>query len=117
LQACRDAGCHIAIDDFGIGYSSLSYLHYFPINMLKIDKAFVQDMCHDSSAYVLIKSIIALGQSLNMAVVGEGVETADEAGQLAALGCDGGQGFYYTRPIPAGELEAYLQCSADTAPS
>ena len=114
LQECRDAGFRIALDDFGIGYSSLSYLHYFPLDMMKIDKAFVQDMCHNESAYVLIRSIIALGRSMNMTVLGEGVETGDEARELAGLGCEKAQGFYYAKPLTAEQLRetpAIYSCS------
>ncbi len=100
LQACRDEGIGISIDDFGTGYSSLSYLYYFPIDTLKIDQSFIRAMQKDSRSHELVKSIVALAKSLNLACVAEGVEHPEEADLLREMGCENAQGFYFARPIP-----------------
>ncbi len=104
LLMCRKAGMGIAIDDFGTGYSSLSYLHYFPIDTLKIDQSFIRDMHKDEGAMELVKSIIALGKNLKMAIVAEGIEDKEEAKALRDLECDLAQGYLYARPMPEREL-------------
>ncbi len=100
LKMCRKAGMSIAIDDFGTGYSSLSYLHYFPIDTLKIDQTFVRDMGKNEASLELVKSIIGLGKNMNMKIVAEGIETAEEARNLKDLGCDFAQGYFFARPMP-----------------
>lgn len=101
LRKLREAGFSIAIDDFGTGYSSLSYLNRFPIEKIKIDRSFVIDMGRSKSADVLVSSIVQLGRSLNMRVIAEGVETADQWLRLAAAGCNEFQGYLASRPVPA----------------
>ncbi len=98
LSMCRKAGLGISIDDFGTGYSSLSYLHYYPIDTLKIDQSFIRNMLQDDTSMELVRSIVALGQNMNMKIVAEGVETAEEAEALKKLGCERVQGYYYSRP-------------------
>jgi len=93
-------GVKIAIDDFGTGYSSLSYLKRFPIGTLKIDQSFVRDMTNDAGDAHLVNAIIAMGHSLNISVVAEGVETHEQLALLRGNGCDLGQGFYIGRPMP-----------------
>lgn len=98
LNMCRKAGLVIAIDDFGTGYSSLSYLHYYPIDTLKIDQSFIRNMIEDKTSRELVKSIISLGQNMNMKIIAEGVEHAEEAQALLEMGCERGQGYYFSRP-------------------
>lgn len=99
LDMCRKAGMNISIDDFGTGYSSLSYLHAFPINTLKIDQSFVRDMHKNESSLELVRSIISLGQNLNMSVIAEGVEQIEEAQLLREMGCQYAQGFFFAKPM------------------
>lgn len=108
LQALNALGIDIAIDDFGTGYSSLSYLRRFPINKLKIDRSFVRDICSDEDDAKMIASIITLGQSLNLQIVAEGVETDEQMEFLRAHNCDQVQGYYISRPIAA---EKFAQLS------
>lgn len=104
LEACVEMGLGVALDDFGTGYSSLSYLHAFPIGTLKIDRSFVCRICDDRRSRELAKSIIALGKSLQMAVVAEGIEQEAEHILLRSFGCEYGQGFFYARPAPLNEV-------------
>lgn len=109
LQTFRDAGIQIALDDFGTGYSSLSYLHDFPVDILKIDQRFIRNMVHDKRKLDLVESIISLSKSLNLSIVAEGVETRQQARLLRELQCDYIQGYYYSPPIPEGEILAFLE--------
>lgn len=104
LEMCRQAGLKIAIDDFGTGYSSLSYLHTYPINTLKIDQSFVRDMLKNPVSQELVKSIITLGQNLNMTITAEGVEHKEEGQVLRDLGCQSAQGYYFAKPLPEKDL-------------
>jgi EAL domain-containing protein (putative c-di-GMP-specific phosphodiesterase class I) len=101
LQALRRMGIRLAIDDFGTGYSSLSYLRRFPMDVLKIDRSFTRDACEDSA---LLHAIVAMGESLGLVLVPEGIEEPEQADALRALGCRLGQGFLFGRPVPASEL-------------
>ena len=98
LLRLRKAGVLVQLDDFGTGYSSLSYLHRFPIHSLKIDRSFIADLNKESSSGAVVKAIIALAASLNVEVIGEGVETPAQRDALIAMGCTIGQGFLYSRP-------------------
>ncbi|MBV2235447.1 MAG: EAL domain-containing protein [Sterolibacterium sp.] len=109
LQQLKDTGLHISVDDFGTGYSSLAYLKRFPIDTLKIDRAFVRDLADDANDVSIAKAIITLAHSFNLKVVAEGVETEDQLALLAANHCDIIQGFYFSRPLPASEATAMLQ--------
>jgi len=104
LTAVRELGFRVYLDDFGTGYSSLSYLKRFPVDTVKIDKSFVRDMGDDSSDLALVQAIIAMASSLGLTVVAEGVETAAQADLLRDLGCQYGQGYYFSRPVSAGEF-------------
>lgn len=104
LAMCRKAGLGISIDDFGTGYSSLSYLHYYPIDTLKIDQSFVRNMLQDKTSKELVKSIIALGTNMNMTIIAEGVEYAEEAELLKNMGCSLAQGYYFSRPHSEKEI-------------
>lgn len=98
----------LGIDDFGTGYSSLSYLHRFPIDTLKIDRSFVVAMGSSDSTDELVKTIVALGHNLGMDVVAEGIETAAQSQRLTDLRCEYGQGYFFSRPVPALAAEALL---------
>jgi EAL domain-containing protein (putative c-di-GMP-specific phosphodiesterase class I) len=101
LKKIKNLGIHICMDDFGTGYSSLSYLRQFPIDSLKIDKSFVDDIEEkgDNSA-ILLNTIIAMGQTLNLHVIAEGVEEAFQMEYLAKRGCSYYQGYYFSKPVP-----------------
>lgn len=104
LSALRALGVRLSVDDFGTGYSSLSYLHQFPVDILKIDKSFIQLLDSDSSSLSIVKAVLAMADSLGLAVVSEGVETAAQAGLLRQLGCDLLQGYYLGYPQSPLEL-------------
>ena len=109
LQNITAMGVRVSIDNFGTGYSSLSYLKRFPINVLKIDQAFVREVTSDPDSAAIVKAIITMAHSLRLSVIGEGVETQ---GQLAFLGnhqCDEIQGYLFSKPVPAEELSRLLQ--------
>jgi diguanylate cyclase (GGDEF)-like protein/PAS domain S-box-containing protein len=105
LDQLRSFGVRLGIDDFGVGYSSLSYLHRFPLDILKIDKVFV-DSLGKADGGSLTPAIIALGHSLKLEVIAEGVEHASQAETLVALGCRLGQGYHFSRPVTAEEIDA-----------
>lgn len=104
LQALCDMGVRIAIDDYGAGYASLSYLTRLPIHALKIDRSFVQNMAEQQQDGLIVKSTIELGRGLGLDVIAEGVETELVWNQLVDLGCDYAQGYYVSRPVPPEEL-------------
>ena len=108
LNAIKKLGFSLSIDDFGTGYSSLSYLARFPLDELKIDRAFIKDIEDVPKQLTLIENIINLGKSLNMSVVAEGVETRQQATLLSNLDCNAIQGFHFYKPLPKNELEATL---------
>jgi predicted signal transduction protein with EAL and GGDEF domain len=109
LQDLYDSGLHLAIDDFGTGYSSLSRLKYMPVNLLKIDRSFVKDIPGDSDAASIVRAIIQMGRSLGMTPLAEGIETEDQWRFLVDNGCVLGQGYLFSKPVPADEIEAMLQ--------
>src|SRR5207248_11570203 len=96
-------GVRIAIDDFGTGYSSLSYLRHFPVDVLKIDRSFVETL--PGSGTELARTILRLGETLHLDVVAEGIETAPQLAELSQLGCNHGQGFLSAPPLPAHEAQ------------
>jgi len=108
LNELHQLGIGLSIDDFGTGFSSLSYIQRFPLDRLKIDRSFVQDITTNSADAEMIISIIALGHSMKLQVLAEGVETKEQLIYLQEQGCDEVQGFYFSRPIPANELEKLL---------
>ena len=112
LRALKDLGIRLAIDDFGTGYSSLSYLRRFPIDTLKIDQSFVQDIDSDTDEAVIVAAIIALGRSLKLQVVAEGIETQPQLTFLQSLQCAEGQGYFFSRALPAAAFETLLRNGA-----
>jgi len=116
LQPLKDLGVMLALDDFGTGYSSLSHLQRFPIDTLKIDQSFVRDLVTDADDASIVSAVIAMGESLHMRVVAEGVETRDQFAFLQEHSCPEGQGYYFSRPVAAGQLTRLLGSSlAETA--
>jgi diguanylate cyclase (GGDEF)-like protein len=128
LNELRDMGIALSIDDFGTGYSSLTYLKRFPIDSLKIDRSFISELPVDSDSAAIVRAIIQLAHSLEIHVVGEGVETQEQAGFLSEHSCDRVQGFHYSKPMPPNDfqqlihsfprpLEMLLQPAADAEDS
>ncbi len=110
LRDLRDMGIHLTADDFGTGYSSLSYLRTFPLDALKIDRAFVADIgSSGGGGAMLAAAVIAIGQSLGLRVIAEGVETAEQLAFLRQQWCDEIQGYFFSRPLPAEKFEAMLK--------
>lgn len=108
LARLKELKVQIAIDDFGTGYSSLSYLMDFPIDRLKIDKSFIRNISSGTDMAIIVDAVVALGHSLGLRVLAEGVETITELEYLMRLGCDEAQGYYFARPMPAGDIMQLL---------
>jgi EAL domain-containing protein (putative c-di-GMP-specific phosphodiesterase class I) len=108
LRLLRSAGVTIAIDDFGTGYSSLSRLSSLPIDVLKIDRSFVQPIPNDATARTLIKTIVVLARAFNLKTVAEGVETQEQLDYLWQAGCDHSQGYLHSKPMPAAQVVELL---------
>jgi diguanylate cyclase (GGDEF)-like protein len=122
LNDLKDLGVRLALDDFGTGYSSLGYLMRFPVDIVKIDRAFVAELGQgsanqtviDSASHTIVAAFIQLAHDLGMTVVSEGVENAEQHHELIRLGCDFCQGFYFARPMPASSLDTLIQHPSDT---
>jgi diguanylate cyclase (GGDEF)-like protein len=112
LTELKRIGVRLALDDFGAGYSSLNSLRQFPIDVVKVDQGFVADLEHERASHAIVGAVVAMAHTLGMKVVAEGVETVDQHRELASLGCDSCQGYYFARPMPAGEFETLLQQGA-----
>jgi diguanylate cyclase (GGDEF)-like protein len=108
LHQLRALGIGISLDDFGVGFSSLSYLRSFPFSKLKIDRSFVRDTASSPQASAIVGAISSLARSLDMGIIAEGIETAEQLRVLVALGCGHGQGYHLSRPAPAAEVAALL---------
>jgi EAL domain-containing protein (putative c-di-GMP-specific phosphodiesterase class I) len=109
LKTLRAGGVQLAVDDFGTGYSSLSYLRKFPIDALKIDQSFIRQITTAPDKTTIVTAVISMGRSLNLRVVAEGVETQEELAFLQAHQCDEGQGYYFSRPVPAPQFAKLLE--------
>lgn len=114
LERIRATGVQIVMDDFGTGYSSLSYFRQFPFDKVKIDRSFIQDMLHNKHARSIVEAIISLGRGLNLKVVAEGVETAEQLAELQAQGCGQAQGYYISRPMPIDQFEGSVLRESST---
>jgi CheY-like chemotaxis protein len=108
LGSLKALGLRLAIDDFGTGYSSLSYLRRFPIDILKIDQSFVAQLGTDAESTAIVTSIVHLAMALDLEIVAEGVETREQLTQLELLGCHLAQGYFWSRPVPAEDIEVKL---------
>lgn len=108
LHQIKELGVHVSIDDFGTGYSSLAYLRRFPLTELKIDKSFVDGLGRDPESTAIVAAVMGMAHAMDLSVVAEGVETSAQLSALRALGCDEAQGYYYARPLPAGEIDRLL---------
>jgi EAL domain-containing protein (putative c-di-GMP-specific phosphodiesterase class I) len=117
LSELKQLGVRLAVDDFGTGYSSLQYLRRFPIDILKIDKAFVDDLGGGDDDAALARAIIDLGQSFELSVVAEGIEREEQRLRLLELGCRLGQGFLFARPVPSDDVLPLLASGLAVEPS
>ncbi|STX48734.1 inner membrane protein PLUS sensory box protein LssE [Legionella hackeliae] len=108
LKQLKELGINLIIDDFGTGYSSLNYLRAFPVNKLKIDQSFTQDCTTDHNNASLIEAIIAMGHSLKLRVLAEGIETPEQVQFLKNCSCDEGQGFFYGYPMSAEDFASLI---------
>ena len=109
LHELKKLGVRLAIDDFGTGYSSLSYLQRFPIDILKIDKSFIDKLGQGSEGNAVAKAIIMMGDSLNLKTIAEGIEHPEQISELQLLGCEAGQGFHFAKPLTVGDMDEFLR--------
>jgi diguanylate cyclase (GGDEF)-like protein len=115
LHEIKNLGVSIVLDDFGIGYSSLTYLQMFPFDRIKIDRSFIQNMTHDATGAAIVCAIAGLGRNLDIATTAEGVETVEQLEFLRAAGCQSAQGYLFSRPVPASELTSSFQTRSERA--
>jgi EAL domain-containing protein (putative c-di-GMP-specific phosphodiesterase class I) len=108
LRDLREIGVRVALDDFGIGYSSLGYLRSFPFDRIKIDQSFVRGKSNDGVGRAIVRAIASLGRSLGMATVAEGVETEEQMTRVASDGCTDVQGYLISRPMPPQQIGSFL---------
>jgi EAL domain-containing protein (putative c-di-GMP-specific phosphodiesterase class I) len=111
LDVIRSRGVRLAIDDFGTGYSSMSLMKKFPVDTIKIDRSFVQDLPHDAEDRAIAQAIISMGKALGLTVVAEGVETAEQAAFLREHACDEMQGYLFSKPVPAERIPDVLRAA------
>jgi len=115
LHQLRELGIRIAMDDFGTGYSSLGYLRSFPFNKIKIDQSFIRDLPTKGDSVAIVRAVVGLSSSLGITTTAEGVETKEQLASLTAEGCDEVQGFLFSQPLPAGQIQKMLNESAHRA--
>jgi len=108
IQQLRDMGLSFCLDDFGTGFSSLSYLRQLPLNCIKVDRSFVAELETDSHSLAIVRNLVTLGQDLGLSLIVEGVERQTQAEALLAVGCSFGQGFYFHKPLEREEAEKLL---------
>jgi EAL domain-containing protein (putative c-di-GMP-specific phosphodiesterase class I) len=108
LLEFRNNGIEVSIDDFGTGFSSLSYLKAFDIDYLKIDRSFISNLTNNTTDHALVEAIIVMAHKLDIKTIAEGVETQEQQDLLIELGCDYVQGYFYSHPIPAEEFEKLI---------
>jgi diguanylate cyclase (GGDEF)-like protein/PAS domain S-box-containing protein len=113
LQQLHDAGVRIAIDDFGTGFSSLAQLRHFPVDMIKVDRSFVQGVERDAKDTAITTNVVALAHALGLVAVAEGIETDGQLAHMRTVGCDVGQGYLFSRPAPGPEMTAFLRAVRD----
>jgi EAL domain-containing protein (putative c-di-GMP-specific phosphodiesterase class I) len=113
LTQLQDAGFRMSVDDFGTGYSSLAYLQRFPLNALKIDRSFVDGLGQESEDTSLVRAVTSLGRALDLEVIAEGVETAEQLSALVDLGCDFGQGYLWSPGVPPEDAVAWITPTND----
>ena len=113
LTALRESGVRIAVDDFGTGYSSLSYLRMFPVDVLKVDKSFIDDMVSSPRQRAVVEAIVRLADTLELTVVAEGIEEPAHRELLFRMGCPLGQGYLFSRPVPETEVGPWLPVPGD----
>jgi EAL domain-containing protein (putative c-di-GMP-specific phosphodiesterase class I) len=111
LKDIRRLGLRVALDDFGTGYSSLGYLHRFSIDILKVDRSFVQDIHNNAKSLDVVRAIVSLSKTFNLKIIAEGIESEKEIYSLAGLGCDNGQGYYFSRPLPVDKAFEFVRDS------
>ena len=115
-KSLKHLGVRLALDDFGKGYSSLYHLQVLPFDEIKIDRSFVRAMLHERESRKIVAAMVGLGHSLGLVTIAEGIENRAEAAMLARMGCDGGQGWLYGRPVPPEDVLGMLSASASAAP-
>ena len=113
LQALRDAGFNLAIDDFGVGHSALTYFKQFPVNAVKVDKSFVDGLGKDPTDTAIVQAMMSFANALHLKVTAEGIETQEQWDMLRDLGCPRGQGYLFGKPLSADDFEAMLAASLD----
>ncbi len=117
LRRLHDIGIRLSVDDFGTGYSSLSYLRRLPVHEVKVDRTFVQGMATDPGDYAIVRAVVDLSRHFGLEVVAEGVESELTLSQLEEMGCDVGQGFFFSRPLPSERLETWFAARTELTPS
>ncbi|MGH9283841.1 MAG: putative bifunctional diguanylate cyclase/phosphodiesterase, partial [Acidimicrobiales bacterium] len=111
LRRLKELGLTLAVDDFGTGYSSLAYLRSLPIDILKIDKSFVMGVTLGPEQSAVARAVVKLARTFNLATIAEGIERPEQAAELLAIGADMGQGYWFSRPLPAGAMSTFLEAS------
>ena len=113
MRTLKELGVGMAIDDFGTGFSSLSYLREFPIDVLKVDKSFIDDIGVDDQQVALVEGIVRIADTLGLQVIAEGIEEVEQRDRLAAMGCRFGQGYLFARPMTADQGEQLLRSASE----